>query len=862
MTIFNGTAANNTFPGTTADDVFNYGNVTYSGATVIGARGQDTISSGGGFDRLVFANLSIDHIAADRVGNNFVLQIQPTVDWDESNPVSNLGGVTITNFFAADGNGVIDRFDFQDAYVLTSYLGGVFRAKVFTPAGVLVENNVDGSDGNDSLTGTGVADYMTGGLGNDTLVGLAGNDELEGDAGNDRLDAGNGDDTLWGGAGNDTLVAGAGFDTLHGDAGTDTADYAFANGSIEVNLALSSAKNGSASSGNSTNVGFDVLNGIERVVGGNFADLLIGNDAANTLSGGRGNDQIVGGGGNDNLLGGAGSDYFDGSASGSATSGRGNDTIDGGVVTDLINYLDGNTVAYWSSGAGVTVNLQTGTAGDGFGGTDKLLNINFVNGSNRNDTLTGSTKLWFESFNGGTGNDVINGGTITDTLALRNSNRAAFNTVAVGVNVDLQAGTATGQGSDTLVNINQVRGSGEDDTLRGSNGTVITEVLEGMNGNDVIDGRGGLDMARYDYAGNAVNVSLASGIATVSTVDHDTLANIEGIRGSHYNDTLTGGNAANATLEFFRGNGGSDLINGGAGYDRVEYNNSMQGVNVKLGGAAAGTAKDGMPILNGAIQAPGAAGAVIGTDTLRNIEAVRGSDFNDTLAGSAIATQETFEGRGGNDLINGGAGLDRASYFQSASGVTVTLGLAGAQGTAADGWGGTDRLIGIENVEGSRDSADRITGNELANVLDGLGGNDMLAGGAGNDSLVGGAGNDLLVGGAGKDSLNGGAGLDLFRFNAALSATTNVDRITGFAAADDTIQLDDAVFAGIGAPGALAAGAFRAGAAAGDAGDRIVYNSATGELFFDADGSGAGAKLLFATVAAGTVITYDDIWIS
>jgi serralysin len=379
-----------------------------------------------------------------------------------------------------------------------------------------------------------------------------------------------------------------------------------------------------------------------------------------------------------------------------------------------------------------------------------------------------------------------------------------------------------------------------------------------MGGNDVINGRGGNDVARYDYASTGVNVNLATGVGTVSTTDHDTLSNIEGLRGSHFNDTLTGGNTANNALEFFRGNGGNDRIDGGAGYDRVDYTNSMQAVTVTLGGTAAGTAKDGLPILNGEIQYPGTAGAVIGTDTLLRIEAVRGSNFNDTLRGSGISTQETFEGRGGNDLIDGGAGLDRASYHASTAGVTVTLGLSGASGTAADGRGGTDTLRNIENVQGSRDFADRITGNELANVLDGQGGNDTLAGGAGKDTLLGGAGNDILTGGSGNDSLNGGAGLDVFRFSSALNSSTNVDRIAGFVAADDTVALDDAVFAGIGAPGALAAGAFRAGAAAGDASDRIIYNSATGQVFFDADGSGATAQILFATVAIGTSLTASD----
>ena len=61
-------------------------------------------------------------------------------------------------------------------------------------------------------------------------------------------------------------------------------------------------------------------------------------------------------------------------------------------------------------------------------------------------------------------------------------------------------------------------------------------------------------------------------------------------------------------------------------------------------------------------------------------------------------------------------------------------------------------------------------------------------------------------------------------------------------------------FSGL-AAGALAAGAFRLGAAATDADDRIMYDAATGALFFDADGLGGAAQVQFASVSAGLGIT-------
>jgi len=86
----------------------------------------------------------------------------------------------------------------------------------------------------------------------------------------------------------------------------------------------------------------------------------------------------------------------------------------------------------------------------------------------------------------------------------------------------------------------------------------------------------------------------------------------------------------------------------------------------------------------------------------------------------------------------------------------------------------------------------------------------------------------------------------------------NVDTIADFAHGTDRIALDDAAFTAIGGPGALNANAFFAGAAAHDADDRIIYDQATGQLFYDADGNGAGAAVLFATLNGAPMITATD----
>jgi Ca2+-binding RTX toxin-like protein len=133
-----------------------------------------------------------------------------------------------------------------------------------------------------------------------------------------------------------------------------------------------------------------------------------------------------------------------------------------------------------------------------------------------------------------------------------------------------------------------------------------------------------------------------------------------------------------------------------------------------------------------------------------------------------------------------------------------------------------------------------IVGNAAVNVLQGLGGDDYLQGMAGNDTLT------------------GGAGADKFLFNTALNAAANVDTITDMTAGVDIIRLDDAHFAGIGPVGVLNPDAFHIGAAAADAEDRIVYNSVTGQLFFDANGNAAGGITLFARLSTGLALSNTD----
>jgi Ca2+-binding RTX toxin-like protein len=224
---------------------------------------------------------------------------------------------------------------------------------------------------------------------------------------------------------------------------------------------------------------------------------------------------------------------------------------------------------------------------------------------------------------------------------------------------------------------------------------------------------------------------------------------------------------------------------------------------------------------------------------------------------------DAIEGGWGNDLLDGGPGgdllsggeghdsyvvdnrLDRVVELGSAGNDTVRSSVDFVLPTHVEKL----VLTGTAAIDGRGNSgANAITGNSRGNFLNGNRGDDAIDGGGGNDRILGAAGNDVL---------KGGAGLDRFEFTSALGAD-NVDRILDFSSADDSLHLMRSVFSKAGANGTLGAAAFHLGSAAADAGDRILYDSATGNIFYDADGTGAGTALLFATVDAGAVLTHAD----
>jgi serralysin len=284
------------------------------------------------------------------------------------------------------------------------------------------------------------------------------------------------------------------------------------------------------------------------------------------------------------------------------------------------------------------------------------------------------------------------------------------------------------------------------------------------------------------------------------------------IIGTTGDDTLTG----TAENDVIIGRDGNDQIGGG------------QGDDILIGGAGNDSLGDGGDASSGGDD------LLIGGSGNDNLSSVGGRDIllggdgNDNLDMFAL---HAFDG----GVVSGGDGVDNFVFFGQASRVDLGQGvLEGA--TLNSGVAGTLHLHGIEFFQYIGPSDVQITGSAANNFLTGSGGNDTINGGAGNDSLDGGGGDNLFV----FDRI-GAADADMVNF---IKAEGQVH---------DRLALDSNVMTELGATGDFAADDERFYAAAGATGgaegdDRVVYDTNSGNLYYDADGSGAGEAQLIATI--------------
>jgi Ca2+-binding RTX toxin-like protein len=417
-----------------------------------------------------------------------------------------------------------------------------------------------------------------------------------------------------------------------------------------------------------------------------------------------------------------------------------------------------------------------------------------IRGTGRDDVLEGTAQA--DRYFGGSGNDWLFGWSHNDML----NGGAGNDTLNGGEGHDVLVG---GAGDDTLT-----FDPGNDGLYGGSGNDLFIapgDIPLSDPGHDVVDGGKGNDTLAlfFGWSWSGAFVDLAAGTASGGGQDGSAtlrLAGIENVTGSAFGTDTILGDARDNVLRGFEGN---DVIDGRAGNDVLS-----------------GDGHD---------------------DTLAGGE---GNDrFEMTL--DPLAFPMTY----GNDVIDGGNGVDTIDFSSVLSGVTVDVVLGAASGGADDG-SGTVSFSNVENVVGGPYN-DTLTGDALGNELRGAAGDDILSGGDGNDLLIGDAGSDLLTGGAGAD-----------RF--VIGIADGIDTITDFEPNSDQIVLsasdvlsfegnfiaeDDRFYSGIGATSAH------------DPTDRVIYDTASGNLYADPDGSGSIQTALIATLSGAPPVLATDITI-
>ncbi|WP_332044591.1 calcium-binding protein [Phenylobacterium sp.] len=528
--------------------------------------GDDTLNGGGGDDQFIPGS------GADQIDGGSGIDTVTYLD-DTYDIFVPTHGVLVD----LSGGYAIDNWGDRDTLVSVEQVTGSGFA-----------DQILGGSGAESLSGGGGADNIAGGAGNDLLDGGAGDDSIEGGAGRDTLQGGEGNDSLSGGedhadvlrggTGNDTLHGGAGDDGLHGQQGDDLLDggdgvdvavYLNANGGVTVDLAVLGYQAIGA------NQGADRLLSVEQLWGSNFADTLSGDAGANGLVGGAGGDLLVGREGDDGLLGEQGDDTaLGGSGNDRLFGDAGNDSLEGGDGDDYFSGGSGDDVLAGGAGvdravygfatsSGVSVSLAiAGPQNTGFG-TDILISIEHLSGTNYADTLSGNGDdnwLWGlagdDQLSGGGGNDLLSlgagnavadGGDGIDTANLRGTGAVDTNGITVSLAIQGSA-QATGHGSVTLIAVENLSGSVNGDTLTGDAGT---NLLAGDGGDDQLNGGGGDDVLAGDgkvYVDSAFTAPIVTRFTAPGVGGNDALDGGDG------NDTLVGG-------------GGADVLTGGAGRD-------------------------------------------------------------------------------------------------------------------------------------------------------------------------------------------------------------------------------------------------------------------------------------------------------
>lgn len=630
----------------------------------------------------------------------------------------------------------------------------------------------------------------------------------------------NGNNIFYGGLGVDTFNCLFGTTTIQdlGYGGTDILKInagALANVKLAGNWVASSltANNSSASAvdiqtnGYSVNLsavtdgyGYKVTNvGVgATIIGSKYSDVLVGSSGNDTIYGGIGGDVITSGGGVDILTGGKEADGFIVNARIASITDFGNN--------DSIYVYSGATANANYIGGGFTVQSNNGILNISTGS-----NVDLSSATGSGTYSITSTQSYVTSgifITGSLNSDVIYGGAGHDYLYGGKGN----DTINGGLGSDNIYG---GIGNDVLY-------GGADDYRTFADSFWIesgTDSVMDLGGNDrVIVSSGAAVNAFITSAWSGSPSFLSSGTnsgtanfytsgTNVNLVDFInngklTLTNTGGgatLYGTLKDDTIVGG-VGNDTIY---GNNGNDILNGGAGNDTY----------IEGSGVDTYVITSGIDTID-----------KIGIGVYDNVQVSSGAVLYTKMYDNNFTSQK-------NSWIPTSSSYNNGTVYLGSNGIAVNL---SAITSGANGY----------NVLNSGNGT-TLTGSDL------------------NDYISGGAFNDIINGRSGSDQLTGGAGADHFVFNTALNASKNVDTITDFTARSDKIDLSKSVMKALGTVGTLKAAQFWSNTTglAHDADDRIIYNSTTGGVYYDADGTGvlAGTKIaIIGTVTHPAAMTNTD----
>lgn len=443
-----------------------------------------------------------------------------------------------------------------------------------------------------------------------------------------------------------------------------------------------------------------------------------------------------------------------------------------------------------------------------FGGNDRLILL-------RNDDLAG---LGDGVANMGDGRDVvITSFNMSGTFNLGNGDDFFLCEGDVNFNANFRdIAVNAGEGNDLIVVTTEFCAYG---------GDTGNDIFVSDTSGNFFDGGADNDTYSAEASNDPVRIDLGQGFAEGRFVSSaDSLFNIENARGSNFNDTIFGNNNANR----IDGLAGNDSINGDPGNDTIS---GGAGTNFLDGGAGIDTL-----VIEGTVASKSRSNSGV----ITVVGSFQGGAYNH----SAIGFEQVLE--------NGE--LKSVAFFLGLTNINTVQQTQIAESPVVDAING---FINGQTLNGNGNN-NTITGNIGNDDIVGFAGNDTLNGRGGDDVILGGNGNDTINGGLGKDRLTGGANNDIFVFNTALSAG-NADIITDYSVTQDTIHISRALVGNL-PVGQLSAARFkRTSQGAIDGDDRIIYNSANGQLIFDSNGSAEGGSVIIATLPANLAMVAGEI---